>query len=244
MNIEVCVENMESVRIANAAGVDRIELCSALAVGGLTPCYGFLKSAVETATLPIAMMVRPRAGDFLFSRNEVAMMVDDIHMARDMGVSCVVIGALTESGEIDVASTKRFIEAADGLEITFHRAFDLCANPQTALETLIDLGCIRLLTSGQASSAWLGRKLIAQLVCQARGRISIMAGAGVNAQNANDLLTATGADELHLSAKRFRNSAMIGQSAVAMGQNADNDQRIMVTDGEELVRLRRSLGLQ
>ncbi|MBE2897638.1 copper homeostasis protein CutC [Pasteurellaceae bacterium 20609_3] len=244
MNIEVCVENSESIEVVNGSGAGRIELCSALGVGGLTPCYGLLKSAVKIAKLPIAMMVRPRAGDFLFSRDEVAMMLDDIQMAHELGVRCVVIGALTARGEIDVATTQRLVEAAGPMEVTFHRAFDVCANPHTALETLIDLGCTRLLTSGQAPSAWLGRALIAKLVEQARGRISIMAGAGVNAQNAKALLAASGADELHLSAKRFRPSAMENQSAVAMGQNADDDQRIMVTDGEELARLRRSLGLQ
>ncbi|MBE2895898.1 copper homeostasis protein CutC [Pasteurellaceae bacterium HPA106] len=243
MNIEVCVENSESIHVVNHSGVERIELCSALAVGGLTPCYGLLKSAVKIAQMPIAMMIRPRAGDFLFSRDEVAMMVDDIQMARELGVHCVVIGALTERGEIDIATTQRLVEAAGPMEVTFHRAFDVCANPQTALETLIDLGCTRLLTSGQAPSAWLGRELIAKLVDQAHGRISIMAGAGVSAQNAKDLLAVTHADELHLSAKRFRYSAMARQSAVAMGKSADDDQRIMVTDGEELAKLRQSLGL-
>lgn len=234
MLIEVCVDNIESVYTAQKCGANRIELCGALALGGITPNYGLIERAVEVAQIPIYMMIRPRAGDFLFSADEVKIMQADIRIAKQLGVSGIVIGALTQQAEIDLDNCKRLIECADGLGITFHRAFDLCRDPFTALEQIIELGCERILTSGQQQSAVAGSALIQQLIQQADNRISIMPGAGVNAANAKQIIQATGAKELHLSAKGYRHSMITTQQAPNMGKNAEDDSRIEITDGARL----------
>ena len=230
MKIEICVDNIESVMTANQLPIQRIELCSALSLGGITPNYGFIKQAIKHSHLPIALMIRPRAGDFIFSSEEVAIMVEDIEMARSFGIQHIVIGALTTSAEIDLNTTKTLIQTAQGMEITFHRAFDLCNNPFQALEQLIELGCHRILTSGQAVTAEQGIPLLQKLVQQADNRIQIMAGCGINANNVRTLIEQTQVPEIHFSAKGYRISPMLKNSQVAMGKNTEQDQRIDVLD--------------
>ncbi|MGV6989685.1 copper homeostasis protein CutC [Testudinibacter sp. P80/BLE/0925] len=234
MLIEVCVDNIESLHTAQKCGASRIELCGALALGGITPNYGLIESAVAAAQIPLYLMIRPRAGDFLFSAEEVKIMQADIRLAQQCGLQGVVIGALTDKAEIDIATCRRLLDAADGLGVTFHRAFDLCRDPQTALEQIIELGCERLLTSGQQQSAVQGAALIRQLVRQADDRISIMPGAGVNASNAWQILQITGAQELHLSAGGYRHSAMLANESPSMGKDSRQDQQINITDGKKL----------
>lgn len=230
MKIEICVDNIESVITANQLPIQRIELCSALSLGGITPNYGFIKQAIKHSHLPIALMIRPRAGDFIFSPEEVAIMVEDIEMVRSFGIQHIVVGALTTSAEIDLNITKTLIQTAQGMEITFHRAFDLCNNPFQALEQLIELGCHRLLTSGQAVTAEQGIPLLQKLVQQANNRIQIMAGCGINANNVKTLIEQTQVPEIHFSAKGYRISPMLNNSQVAMGKNTEQDQRIDVLD--------------
>ncbi|MDH3000150.1 copper homeostasis protein CutC [Chelonobacter oris] len=234
MNIEVCIDNIESLKTAQRSGASRIELCAALALGGITPHYGLIERAVSAAERPIYVMIRPRAGDFLFSRDEINIMQADIRMAKQLGVDGIVIGALTAQAEVDLDCCRHLIESADGLGITFHRAFDLCRDPLFALEQIVELGCERILTSGQQQSAVLGMPLIRRLVQQAKQRISIMPGAGVNRFNALRILQQTGATELHLSAKGYRRSRMQSQHNPTMGQNAVDDLQINVTDESEL----------
>ena len=230
MKIEICVNNIESVMTANQLPIQRIELCSALSLGGITPNYGLIKQAIKLSHLPIALMIRPRSGDFIFSPEEVAIMVEDIEMVRSLGIQHIVIGALTTSADIDVETTERLIQSAQGMEITFHRAFDLCNNPFQALEQLIELGCHRLLTSGQAVTAEQGIPLLQKLVQQADNRIQIMAGCGINANNVRTLIEQTQVPEIHFSAKGYRISPMLNNSQVAMGKNTEQDQRIDVLD--------------
>lgn len=239
--LEVCVDNIESLKTAQQHGANRIELCGALALGGITPNCGLIKSAVDAATVPVYLMIRPRAGDFLFSADEVEIMLADITQVKRLGVNGIVIGALTAAAEPDLNICRRLIDAADGLGVTFHRAFDLCRNPQTALEQIIELGCERVLTSGQQPTALQGAALIRQLISQADQRISIMPGAGVNPQNALALLQTTGAQELHLSAKGYRHSLMKPTQQAAMGANAEDDQRIAITDAETLTAVVRAV---
>ncbi|TNH04299.1 copper homeostasis protein CutC [Testudinibacter sp. TR-2022] len=234
MKVEVCVDNIESIHTAQKYGADRIELCGALALGGITPNYGLIERALAAAQIPLYVMIRPRAGDFLFSVDEVGMMQSDIRLAKKCGAQGVVIGALTEKADIDIATCQRLIDCADGLGVTFHRAFDLCRDPQTALEQIIELGCERLLTSGQQQSAVAGVDLIRDLVRQADQRISIMPGAGVNASNARQILQISGAQELHLSAGGYRHSAMLVNEAPSMGKDSRQDQQINITDGKKL----------
>ena len=230
--LEVCAADIDSALNAQAGGAERIELCSALSEGGITPSYGLAKQALAL-DMKVHALIRPRGGDFLYNRHEVDTMVDDIEALRGLGVHGVVIGALTPDGDIDVAACRRMVEAANGLNITFHRAFDRCRCPEEALEQIIELGCNRILTSGQQSTALEGIPLLTSLVKQADGRIIIMPGCGVNASNAAHILQATGATEIHASASTMMPSLMkFSRSDVYMGaKGADEDHR-KVTDAQ------------
>ncbi len=193
---EVCCSTLEAVRQAHATGKQRVELCAALEVGGITPSMGMVAQALETG-IPVNVLVRLRSGDFVYTAEEVAAMCSDIRQLAAMGVNAVVIGALTPEGDIDLEATRRMVDAAEGVQITFHRAFDECCHPLQALEQIIQLGCHRILTSGQAPTAPEGAALIRQLVEQAAGRIIILAGSGVTPENAPQLVAQTGVSEVH-----------------------------------------------
>ena len=201
LTLEVCCSDIESVRAAIEGGAHRVELCQALSLDGLTPSAGMIQSAVETG-IPVQVLIRPREGNFVYSKDEVLCMQRDIRQARRLGANGVVIGALMPDGSIDEEAVRRLIGEADGLSITFHRAFDVCAQPSDALERIIALGCHRMLTSGQAPSAIEGIPLLRELVEQAANRIIIMPGAGVNPQNALRILSETGASEIHGSLRK------------------------------------------
>jgi copper homeostasis protein len=192
---------MQSVLAAKEGGAHRIELCQALEVDGLTPSPEMMKEAISLG-IPIQVLIRPREGDFVYNEEEVEYMLRDIRLAKQLGANGVVIGALKRDGTIDEETVRSLVEEAKGLSITFHRAFDVCSKPFEALEQIVDLGCHRLLTSGQASSAEQGIPLIKKLVEQSAGRISIMPGAGVNAKNACRILSETGAHEIHGSLRK------------------------------------------
>ena len=222
--LEICAGSVASAIAARDGGAQRIELCAALEVGGVTPSAGLIAEARKVEGLVLNVIIRPRGGDFLYDSHEIACMEEDIRTCRRIGVDGVVIGALTAEGDIDTATCKRLINAADGMSITFHRAFDMCRNPQKALEELIALGCHRVLTSGQAPTAEAGTALLGELVEQADGRIIIMPGCGVNSNNAARILQATGANEIHASARKSVGSRMIYRnSSVSMG-NSDSDE--------------------
>lgn len=194
--LEVCCADLQSVQAAIDGGAHRIELCRALDVDGLTPSEDMLRSAISMG-LPVQVLIRPREGDFIYDKKERAEMQREIRLARKLGAHGVVIGALKPDGSIDEETTRSLVEEAEGLSITFHRAFDVCTKPLEALERIIALGCHRLLTSGQAPTAEQGIPLLRELAEQAGERLIIMPGAGVNAQNAHRILTETGAHEIH-----------------------------------------------
>lgn len=196
LKLEVCCADLASVRAAIEGGAHRIELCQALSLDGLTPSIGMIGQAVGMG-IHTQVLIRPREGNFIYSPDEVACMVQDIRQARRAGACGIVIGALLPDGNIDSETTKRLVDEAEDLNITFHRAFDVCTNPEKALEQIISLGCHRLLTSGQAPTAEQGIPMLKRLVEQAAGRIIIMPGAGVNAENAHRILSLTGAREIH-----------------------------------------------
>ena len=198
---EVAVDSLESALAAQACGVDRVELCADLASGGLTPSRGLLELALETLHIPVHVIIRPRRGDFLYTEAEFQIMLRDIAAAKAAGAQGVVFGVLLADGGIDLARTAELVAAARPLSVTFHRAFDMCQQPLEALALLIELGVERLLTSGQAQTAEAGAALIDELVGLAEGRISVMPGAGINAENIRCIAAETGAREFHFSAR-------------------------------------------
>ena len=230
--LEICTGDPEGIMAAMHGGADRIELCSALSEGGLTPSIGLISFSSEI--LPTNVLIRPRPGDFVYSPEEVGVMEKDIIKAVEAGASGIVTGVLTEEGEIDTDACRRLIGYADGLDNTFHRAFDLVADPFRALEEIIDLGFKRILTSGQAPTALEGVDLIAELHRRAAGRILIMAGAGVNPGNVFEILSLSNADEIHASARsivkshaRVYGNATMGTADAADGSRLSTDSRIV-----------------
>ncbi len=208
MILEVCTASLQSVAAAKAGGAQRIELCSALSEDGLTPSYGMIEKAREIGPEKMHVLIRPRCGDFVYCEDEVQCMISDIKMCKKLGVDGVVIGALTPQNDIDIPTCKRLVSAAEGMQITFHRAFDQCRKPLEALEQIIDLGCHRLLTSGQAPSAMEGIDLLNTLETLADKRIVIMPGAGVNEDNASIILSKTGTTEIHGSLRSLIDGKM------------------------------------
>jgi copper homeostasis protein len=218
--LEICTFSLLSAQIAQACGAKRIELCGGMPEGGTTPSAGLLKAVRNSIQIPIYVMIRPRGGDFLYNLTEIQTMEHDIEMAKNLGADGLVFGCLDKNGHIDQALTARLVALAHPLGVTFHRAFDRTANASQALEAVINSGCERILTSGQANTADLGLEVLTQICQQAQGRIEIMAGSGVNAHNASTIL-ATGVDALHFSAKRIYESAMLYRGGkIWMGGNA------------------------
>jgi len=206
---EVCIDSVAGALAAEQAGADRVELCSDLVEGGITPSAGLIQAVIRATTLPVMVMIRPRGGDFCFDHSEVQVMLADIRIARDCGAAGVVIGALTTEGKIDLPTCCALCEESNSLGVTFHRAFDWVADPLQSLEEIMGLPCVdRLLTSGQRPAAVDGIPLLRQLVTRAESRLSIMPGAGVNADNAATLLRETKCRELHFSASEMVNSAV------------------------------------
>lgn len=206
--LEIAVFNIESAMRAAAAGADRLELCENPGEGGTTPSYGTLKRVKNKLKIPVFPIIRPRGGDFLYTHEEFEVMKLDILLCKEMGFEGVVIGLLLLDGNIDVTRTRQLVELAYPLDVTFHRAFDRCIDPIKGLEDVIETGCTRILTSGQVPNAFDGKELIKKLVEQAGDRIVIMPGSGVRSENIAALATATGARELHSSARSFSDSEM------------------------------------
>lgn len=198
--LEVCTGNLQSVIAAAEAGAERIELCSALSLDGLTPSLGLLKTVRQLyPALKIHVLIRPREGNFIYTEKEVRIMEEDIKVSLPYADG-IVIGALDTEGNIDMETTRRLVEASEDKPVTFHRAFDVCRNPQEALEQIIQLGCKRILTSGQQPKAEQGIALLKELQQQAGDRLIILPGGDVNEKNARLILDQTGCMEIHGSA--------------------------------------------
>ncbi|QKN81433.1 copper homeostasis protein CutC [Scandinavium goeteborgense] len=204
--LEVCCYSMECAREAQERGADRIELCAAPLEGGLTPSIGVLKTTRQQVTIPVHPIIRPRGGDFCYTDGEFAAMLDDVHTVRELGFPGLVIGILDAHGQVDMPRMREIMAAAGPLAVTFHRAFDMCVNPQQAFDNLAELGVARILTSGQQQTAEKGLSLLGELIT--RGDVPIiMAGAGVRANNLALFLDA-GVKELHSSAGHWVPSVM------------------------------------
>ncbi|WP_314666743.1 copper homeostasis protein CutC [Prevotella aurantiaca] len=204
--LEVCTGSLQSVINAVKGGAQRIELCSALSLDGLTPSLGLIKT-VRTLypQLTIHALIRVREGDFCYTEEEIRAMESDIKALLPYA-DAIVCGALTPKDNIDIPSTRRLIEACEGKPFTFHRAFDVCNNPLKALDELIELNCTRVLTSGQAPSAEAGISTLKEFVKHTEGRMIILPGGGVTPLNAKKIIAETGAIEVHGSASGMTKS--------------------------------------
>ncbi len=198
MKFELCAAALEAISIAREFGFDRIELCQNLEQGGTTPSYGMIEYAIAHG-IDTHVLIRPRPGGFFYSEAEVEIMYREIINCRDMGAKGVVIGALTEAGEIDKQIVEEMVEKAKGMEVTFHRAFDDCFDWKRSIDLLIECGVTRILSSGLARNVEIGMPILKEMKRYAEGRIQIMAGGGVNAANVNRLAKDLQPDAIHFS---------------------------------------------
>lgn len=212
--LEVAANSVTSALAAQEGGADRVELCAALQVGGLTPSHGTIALAREKLSIPIHVLIRPRAGDFLYDDIELETIARDIHACKAMGCDGVVIGVLNVDGSVDTTRCRALMTEAEGMDVTFHRAIDVSRDPMQALEDIIALGCRRILTSGTQRDAQSGASAIGQLIEQADGRIAVMPGGGISAANIAAIAARTGACEFHASAKRHCDSSMRFQRGI------------------------------
>ena len=219
-------------------GVNRVELCASPAEGGVTPSVATIERVAAIKNLDLSVMIRPRGGDFLYSDDEFETMLLDIEHARTAGATGVVFGILTSDGRVDVERTRLLVEAAKGMETTFHRAVDMTENYEEAVEAIIEAGCTRILTSGGYDKAIDGIANIRRAVEIAKGRIEIMAGSGVVAANARALAD-VGVDALHFSAKRMVAGGMKYRNPrISMGgSDAVDEYALRVVDENEVTEI-------
>ena len=202
MILEICIDSYASALAAKNGGADRLELCSALAVGGTTPSSSLVEQCVNELGMPSMMMIRPHDGGFVYSEHDLCTMIGSIEVAKSIGVQGVVFGVLTSDRKIDTETCRRLLEHCNGLETTFHRAIDVAEDPLTSLAAVESLGFDRVLTSGQQRTAIEGADLIRKMVHQSNS-IKILAGSGVNADNVADLISQAGVREVHASASNL-----------------------------------------
>lgn len=224
--IEICTDSIESVFEAEKGGANRVELCEAIHVGGTTPSFGLMRLAKEKTNIDVFALIRPRGGNFVFSEDEMAIMIEDIKAAVSIKIDGLVIGCLKTDGSIDYENCCRLIEAAKGLPITFHRAFDVCKNPFKALETIHSMGIKRILTSGQQNKAIDGVDLLYNLQKNATENLKIMAGSGIDESNIQLIAEKTGVTSFHASlrieiadSKTFYNNKVYFNSTKEIPEN-------------------------
>ena len=242
MTVEICCGDLKSVLAAKAGGAQRIELCSGLSDGGLTPSISLIEKAKDSGIEEINVLIRPRPGDFLYSKEELNLMAEDIRHAINKGATGVVFGVLDENGDVDVEAVKNLVNEAKKaseeiglkhLNITFHRAFDVARDPEKSIEDIIEAGCHTLLTSGMAANSTQGIPVLKQLVKKAGGRIKIMAGGGINSSNVKEIIQQSGVDAIHSTARKAIPSDMkFHRKEVSMGNNTQDEYSIMQTSPE------------
>ncbi|MDC9592972.1 copper homeostasis protein CutC [Xenorhabdus sp. IM139775] len=221
IKLEICCYSISCALVAQKAGADRIELCASPSEGGVTPSFGALQHARQCLSIPVHPIVRPRGGDFCYSNTDFDVMKNDVARIRDMGFSGVVFGVLNEDGHIDRLRMRQLMSLSGSMQVTFHRAFDMCFNPHVALAQLTELGVQRILTSGQQQNAELGLPLLKELLQASQGPI-IMPGAGVRISNISKFLE-MGVTEVHSSASRIVPSSMKYRKAGMTMSSDDSD---------------------
>jgi copper homeostasis protein len=231
--VEICVEGVDDLVVAQQAGADCAELCTGILEGGLTPSLGTVRTALAVATIPFHVMIRPRRGDFLYSELEFRSMLEDVKAMKDLGVAGIVTGCLNADGTIDETRTKALVDAAGTMNVTCHRAFDMTRDVTEAIEALVRCGVDRVLTSGQGNSALEGLATLVKTVAAARGRIRIMACGGLEPDNIAEVYLRSRVDELHFAAPRQKESGMrYRNTGVMMGEEAaEAEFMVTVTDG-------------
>ena len=236
MELEVIGFDLASCLIAEQQGANRIELCANPHEGGTTPSHGMIDVARRLTSIQLFPIIRPRGGDFLYTKSEFQSMIVDVEQCRELGCDGVVIGMLTKDGSVDVQRCAELVHRAGPMQVTFHRAFDRVQDPMKSLEDVIDLGCARILTSGLQPNVDLGKDMVRMLVDAAGGRITIMAGSGVRSNNILELAKFTGARAFHSSARTAVASAM-EYTNPAMNEELDS----VGIDPHEVSELRRIL---
>jgi copper homeostasis protein len=241
--LEICIDSVASARAAEQGGAQRVELCDYLTGGGTTPSAGMISLVRESLSIPVHVLIRPRRGDFLYSKMEMEIMKRDIQLCREMGVDGVVLGALTKEGDIDVAKTQELIDSAGTISVTFHRAFDLTRNPLEALDQLLSLNIVRLLTSGQQQTALQGVPLIQKLQERSVGKLIIMPGGGINPANVKDIVSQTGVTEVHASVRsKVEGEMVFRKDYPPISSNSPlSEFEQLVADVEQIKKMRRLL---
>lgn len=239
--LEICTASLEDCQAAQEGGADRVELNSALPLGGLTPSLGLLQEARQALHIPIIVMIRPRPAGFCYSAGEFTVMQREVELALAHGADGIAFGILHEDGTIDQARCTSIIQQAAGREIVFHRAFDVTPDARVALEQLIDLGVMRVLTSGQESSAYNGAARIAEFIEQAAGRIQILPAGGINRFTIADILASTGCEQVHASLTMSRlDSSTRSRPQIKFGNAAFSDEeKYFVTNRAAVEELRK-----
>lgn len=233
--LEVCVDSTSSAISAYNGGADRLELCSGLVIGGITPTLSIFEQVKGIVSIPINVLIRPRFADFCYNEYEKQIILDDIAMFKKAGANGVVIGALLPNGELDIEFLKKCVEYASGIDVTLHRAFDVCIDPYKALEQVKQIGISTILTSGQESDCYKGRELIKNLIIKAEDKVCILVGGGVNDKIIEKMYDYTKATAYHMSGKIVKESKMeYRKDNVPMGIDSLSEFEIYQTDEQKV----------
>lgn len=242
MILEICVDSLDSAITAARGGADRIELCSDLLEGGITPSAGLIQTVRKHLDIEVYVMIRPRGGDFVYTENELQVMEADLREVARLGADGVVLGALSQAGNIDLANTRRLVTAAKPMKVTFHRAIDMAIDPLQACEDVIATGAHRILTSGGCQKAMEGAPTIAQMAKITAGRIAMMVGSGINASTVKAIAQETGAQEFHASLRKAESSpSHFRNEKLALGTQAGIEYVRYSLREEDVVALRTAL---
>ena len=233
--LEVCADSAESAIAAQTGGADRIELCSALIIGGISPGAALFRQVRRYTDLEVRVLLRPRFGDFCYSKYEQDVLKEEVQLFRELGADGVVIGSLNPDGTLNMDQMEELVHLAGDMKVTMHRAFDVCRDPFEAREQCRKLGIDTILTSGQKASAWEGRYLLAELMKKAEGKVEILAGAGIRPETVADLAAFTGVRSFHMSGKTVRKSRMqFRREGVPMGLPGFDEYGIWQTSEENI----------
>lgn len=241
--LEIAIGSVEDALTAQAGGADRLELNSALPLGGLTPSLGLVNEVCAACSLPVIAMLRPRAGGCHYSQSEFRVMRRDLDLLLAVGVAGVAMGILTPTGEVDLVRCREIVQACAGVPVIFHRAFDLTPDPMIALQQLIDLGIRRIMTSGQEETASRGIPLLKELIVAAGRSIEILPAGGINALNVDDILQRTGCSQIHAGLRHWvAEPSGAGRPRISFGSAKGTEGQIDATDPAAVVALRARLG--